>query len=214
VIADEALGVLAIWNDIRDGRESDFEFWYKSEHFAERLSVPGFKLGRRYEAMSGTPRYFCYYLTDTPDVLNSAAYLGRLNNPTPLTRSIMSDAFLNMNRTVCQRIRRFGALRGALCITARFHEPVDHATTLSTLETLTVADGVARSELWSAHDQKNEIATEERLRGGDNRIAACIIVETLRLGDAERIRDQLESELGGTANIGIYRFLCELSSAD
>ena len=106
--ADEVQGVLAIWNDVRDGREADFEFWYNNEHFPERLAVPGFTIGRRYEAVSGAPRSFCYYFTDAPNVLNSAAYIERLNNPTPLTRSIMSDAFLNMNRTICRRVRRFG----------------------------------------------------------------------------------------------------------
>ena len=50
--ADEAEGVLAIWKDIRPGRETDFDFWFKSEHFAERLSVPGFRLGRRFEALA------------------------------------------------------------------------------------------------------------------------------------------------------------------
>lgn len=41
--ADGAAGVLAIWNDVRAGREPEFDFWFKSEHFAERLAVPGWK---------------------------------------------------------------------------------------------------------------------------------------------------------------------------
>jgi len=207
---DEAQGVLAIWNDIRGGRESDFEFWYKNEHFPERLAVPGFRVGRRYEAISAAPRYFCYYLTDTPGVLNSAAYIERLNKPTPLTRSMMSDAFLNMNRTICRRVQRFGTLSGALCVTARFQEPADHVTALSMLETFSRAEGIARCELWSAADQRSDIAAEEQLRGGDRKIAACVIVETLRLSDAERVHDGLKREFG-TADIGIYRLLCQLT---
>ena len=108
-MADEAQGVLAIWHDIRDGREADFEFWYRNEHFPERLGVPGFRMGRRFEAVSGAPHYFCYYLTETPDVLTSGAYIERLNHPTPLTRSMMSDAFLDMNRTVCREELYVGA---------------------------------------------------------------------------------------------------------
>ena len=48
--------------------------------------MPGFLLGRRYEAVSGQPRYFNFYLTQSADVLKSAAYLERLDHPTPMTR--------------------------------------------------------------------------------------------------------------------------------
>jgi len=210
--ADKATGVLAIWNDIRDGREVDFESWYKDEHFLERLAVPGFRLGRRYEAVSGAPRYFCYYLTDTPDTLRSLPYLERLNNPTPRTRAMMSDAFGNMHRTMCRRVARRGALSGALSITVRFHQPANHEQSLAMLDRLARADGVARCELWSAVDAGADISLEERLRGGDRRIAACMVVETLRLSDAERVHAQLASELGVGAELGIYRLLCQLAS--
>jgi hypothetical protein len=212
--ADERSGVLAIWNDIRDGRESDFESWYKEEHFLERLAVPGFRLGRRYEAVSGAPRYFCYYLTDTPGTLTSAPYLERLNNPTPRTRAMMSDAFSNMYRTVCRRVAQRGALWGALSVTARFHQPADHERTLVMLDRLVRAEGIVRCELWSAVEPAQDIAVEERLRGGDRRIAGCMMVETLRLPDAERVHARLVSELGAGADVGIYRLLCQLSSDD
>lgn len=210
-MADEPQGVLAIWNDVRDGRAADFEFWYRGEHFPERLAVPGFRIGRRFEAVAGAPHYFCYYLTDTPEVLTSAAYIERLNNPTPLTRTMMSEVFLSMNRTVCRRIRRFGDLAGALCVTARFQEPIDQPKILPMLETLARAEGTARCELWAAVDRQDQIAAEEKLRGGDAKIAACVMVETLRLSDAERVRDELEREFGAAAETGIYGFLCQLT---
>lgn len=210
--ADQAQGVLAIWHDVRTGQESDFESWYKNEHFPERLAVPGFRLGRRYEAVSGTPRYFCCYLVDTPATLGSAAYIERLNNPTPLTRSIMRDAFLNMNRTACRRVRRFGALWGAFSVTARFDAPTEQDRASSMLGALAGADGIARCEFWAAADSGGAAATEEKLRGRDRKIAACAVVETLRQSDAEGVRDQLIREFGVTAEIDIYRLLCELSS--
>ena len=213
MMADEAEGVLGIWHDIREGRTADFEFWYRSEHFPERLGVPGFRVGRRFEAAAGAPRYLCYYLADTPEVFTSAAYVERLNNPTPLTHSMMSDAFFNMNRTVCRRIRRYGDLFGALCVTARFQEPIDHARALPMLETLVATEGIARGELWEMAERQDAIAAEEKLRGGDRKIAACIMVEALRLSDAERVRDELQREFGADAEIGIYRLLCQLTSA-
>jgi hypothetical protein len=209
----DAQGVLAIWHDVRGGHESDFESWYKNEHFPERLAVPGFRLGRRYEAVSGTPRYFCCYLVDTPATLGSAAYIERLDNPTPLTRSIMLNAFLNMNRTACRRVRRFGALWGAFSVTARFDAPIDQDRALSMLGALAGADGVARCEFWAAADSGGGTATEEQLRGRDRKIAACAVVETLRQSDAERLRERLAREFGAAAEVGIYRLLCQLAAA-
>ena len=112
----EQPGILAIWNDCGAGREAEFEAWFQGEHLIERLAVPGFLFGRRHQAISGASGYFNFYLTESPAVLTSKAYLDRLDNPTPMTRMIMSEVFINMNRTVCRRTgaaRRFSRrLRG------------------------------------------------------------------------------------------------------
>jgi hypothetical protein len=113
-------GILAIWNSCAPGSEGDFEEWYQHEHFFERIGVPGFLHGRRYEAVRGTPPYFCIYLTQSPAVLKSPAYIERLNNPTPQTRKIMSGPFRDMVRTVCGLTARYGAMRGSVAVTARF----------------------------------------------------------------------------------------------
>jgi hypothetical protein len=209
---DDTQGVLAIWNDVRSGREAEFDFWYNNEHFPERLAVPGFRIGRRYEAISEGPRSFVFYFTDTPDVLTSAAYIERLNNPTPLTRAMMSGVFIDMSRTLCHRTTRFGALWGAFCVTARFHRPIESATVVPKLEALSRLAGVARCELWSAVDQGNDVGAEERLRGGDKKIAACVAVEALRVSDAEQLKEDLEREYSGVAEVGAYRLLCQLVS--
>ncbi|MGI9425376.1 MAG: hypothetical protein ACR2PA_19445, partial [Hyphomicrobiaceae bacterium] len=79
-------GILAIWYDCAAGHEETFEHWYQSEHLIERVSVPGFRYGRRYEGIAdGYRQYFTFYETDRPDVLTSQAYIDRLNDPTPLT---------------------------------------------------------------------------------------------------------------------------------
>ena len=109
-------GILAIWNDCRAGHEAEFEAWFQGEHLLERLAVPGFLFGRRHEAISGSNAYFNFYLTESPAVLTSKAYLERLDNPTPMTHTVMSEVFINMNRTVCHRTVRRGAFRGAASI--------------------------------------------------------------------------------------------------
>ena len=46
-----------------------------------------FQLGAHLdEVVAGEPRYFNFYVTQSADVLRSAAYLTRLDHPTPLTR--------------------------------------------------------------------------------------------------------------------------------
>jgi hypothetical protein len=50
---------------------------------------------------------------------------------------------------------------------------------------------------------------EERLRGGDRKIEACLVVETLRLPDAEKIAVALAAAFPDAA-IGVYRLLCDI----
>ena len=126
-------GILAIWNDCRAGREAEFEAWFQGEHLLERLAVPGFLFGRRHQAISGACGYFNFYLVEPPAVLTSKPYLERLDHPTPMTRKVMSEIFINMNRTICHRTLRRGAFRGAYAVTARF----DVAPEMSALTALT-----------------------------------------------------------------------------
>src|ERR1700689_1276769 len=145
-------GILAIFNDCRAGRETEFETWFQGEHLVERLSVPGFVFGRRHKALSGSPGYFNFYMVETPEVLPSKPYLERLDHPTPLTRTIMSEVFGNMNRTVCRRTARRGHFRGAFVAAARFNQKPDETALMGTLDKLTVSTAVAGGEIWVALD--------------------------------------------------------------
>jgi len=208
--AADAPGILAIFNNVPPGREAEFEEWFQHEHLSERLAVPGFLMGRRYEAVSGDRRYFNFYLTQSADVLKSTAYLTRLDNPTPMTRMIMADVFKDMIRTVCHRTFRRGTMRGAAAVTVRFGERPDEEALKATIETLMQDKAVACGEIWSAADPRAfPVNEEERLRGGDRKMAACLLVETLRVGEAETIAAGLAREFPRAA-IGVYRLLCEI----
>jgi hypothetical protein len=78
-MADTRPGILAIFNNVAPGREAEFEEWFQHEHLYERLAVPGFPLGRRHE-VAGEPRYLNFYVTQSADVLMSAAYRARLDH--------------------------------------------------------------------------------------------------------------------------------------
>ena len=209
-----AYGILAIFNDCRAGREAEFEAWFQGEHLIERLAVPGFLFGRRHKAISGTSGYFNFYMVERPDVLTSKPYLQRLDNPTPMTRTIMSEVFINMNRTVCRRTARRGGFRGAFTVTARFNRAPDEAALAAVLDKLTADTAVAGGEIWLALDPAGmPVSKEEQLRGGDKKIAGALMIETLYQEDAQSVGAQLQQQFPG-ADLGIYRVLCQIGRSD
>jgi hypothetical protein len=209
---DTLPGILAIFNNVAPGREAEFEEWFQHEHLAERIAVPGFLIGRRHEAISGQPRYFNFYVTQSVEVLKSAAYLGRLDAPTPMTRTVMSEIFKDMIRTVCRRTFRLGVMRGTGVVTVRFGERRDETTLTAAIERLIRDKAVACGEVWQAADPLEfPVSLEERLRGGDRKIEMCLLVETLRVPEAEKIAAGLANEFP-SAEIGVYRLLCEITA--
>lgn len=208
---DQALpGILAIFNDCRAGREAEFEAWFQGEHLMERLAVPGFLFGRRHQAISGSAGYFNFYLVESPEVLTSKAYLDRLDHPTPMTKRIMSEVFINMNRTVCRRTLRRGVFRGAFTVTARFNDTPDAAALASRLDALVQDPAIAGGEIWAALDPAGiPVSEEERLRGGDKKIKGALMVDTLRQVDAERLGERLSKDLPA-ADVGVFRVLCQI----
>ncbi len=212
-VAEIVPGILAIFNNVAAGRKSEFEAWFQHEHLAERLAIPGFLSGRRHQAVSGQPRYFNFYETQSADVLKSEAYLARLEHPTAMTRVTMSEIFKDMIRTVCHCTYRRGAMRGAATITVRFSERPDEQTLRTTIEGYMQDKAVACGEIWSAVNAAEfPVSEEERLRGGDRKIEACLVIETLRVQDAERIATSIAHAFP-QGEIGVYRLLCELRAS-
>ena len=208
-------GILAIFNDCRAGREADFEAWFQGEHLLERLAVPGFLYGRRHQAISGSSGYFNFYQVESPAVLTSKPYLERLDNPTPMTRKVMSEVFVNASRTVCRRTLRRGGFRGVFVVTGRFvKDPPDAATLARLAEDLVQDTAIAACEIWDAVDPAGQgVSLEEKLRGGDEKIKACLMVDTLRQADAEKIGADLSSQFP-QADVGVFRVLCQLGRAE
>jgi len=206
-------GILAIFHDCRAGHEAEFEAWYQGEHLIERLAVPGFLFGRRYKGVARTPGYFCFYLVETPEVLTSKPYLERLDNPTPLTRKMMSDVFVDMNRTICRRLERRGHFRGAFAVVARFGGRQDDKALAAALDRLVADTAVAGGEIWTSVESIAPVSREEQLRGGDKRIAGALLIETLYQENAEAIGAQLAEQFPH-ADIGFFRALCQIGRSD
>jgi hypothetical protein len=84
--AKKGSGLLMVWADIPADKEPDFNRWYNEEHLKERLDVPGFLSGARYEAVKGGPKHLAVYELESPAVLESPAYKKVQANPTPWTK--------------------------------------------------------------------------------------------------------------------------------
>ena len=202
-------GVLAVWNDCATGSEETYESWYQTEHLPERLGVPGFKRGRRYQALEGSPEYFTWYEVESPSVLRSAEYINCLSNPTPWTTQIMSGVFLNASRTVCKRHIIAGELFGSTAMTIRLEADAPDQDIQETLKATYDPARVARIEKWSADEKPgDEVKAEEQIRGPDEKIKICFILETIREEDARIIATELLKQ-SIRAEIGIYKLLCE-----
>jgi hypothetical protein len=208
-------GILAVFNDCApDGREQ-FETWYNREHLQERVGVPGFRYGRRYELVAGGDRQFCaIYEVDAPGVLNAPAYLARLNDPTPGTRQAMTS-FRNMVRTVLDRVAAAGDLIGSYAVVLRADATMAPGPAAPALvERLAGQQGIARVELWlQATEQTDADTVEMRSRGKDRLAAGVLVVECLRRRDGDRMlaglgRPPAELGITGATALGLYQLLC------
>ncbi len=208
-LTHKPLGVLALWNDCTPGDEEKYETWYQREHLQDRLKLPGFRVGRRFEAVDGSPQFFTYYETDSTDVLLTNIYQAQVNNPSPMTRTIMSRTFINMNRTVCERTWCEGTMTGGFVVTARSQDDTDDVDDAG-MRALVKDLNVARVEKWTGVERSANPSTEENIRGGDDRVASCIVVHVLREDHARKLNRKLRLSLGNKTEIGLYRLLCEL----
>jgi hypothetical protein len=208
-------GILAVFNDCAPEGRDHFEKWYNHEHLQERVEVPGFRFGRRYQLAAGGDRqFFAFYEVDEPGVLNSEAYLARLNDPTPWTRQAM-QSFRNMVRTVCTVEAAAGELIGSHAVVLRADEAMRPTPAAAAFVTeLAGAPGVARAELWRrAAQQTNADTVEMKSRGKDRLAAGALLVDCLRRADADRVMAELATPppalgISGTSALGSYALLC------
>ena len=208
-------GILAVFNDCAPEGRQHFETWYNREHLQERVAVPGFRYGRRYQLVAGGDRqFFAFYEVDAASVLNSDVYLARLNDPTPWTQQAMKS-FRNMVRTVCEVHATAGDLIGSHAVLLRADEAMVPAPAAAAwVEELAAQEGIARVAIWTrAAQQTNADTAEMRSRGKDRLAAGALLVECVRPTDAERIMAMLKTPpaalgIAGASALGTYALLC------
>ena len=200
-------GILAIWNDCRPSDLDAYEAWYLGEHLVERVGLAGFDWGRRYRTLGSGPAYLTYYQTRSPDVLASPAYRARLDDPTPATRTIMGGSFTNMSRTVCRRVERTGGIRTAWVAVGVYATPPPPLAKLGA----GVHDTLWR-EAWISALGPMAQTEEERLRGGDDRIGAGVLIDCPDAETAATVAERLVET--GAERSGAYTLMNALDARD
>jgi hypothetical protein len=158
---------LAIWHDIEPGGHAEYIEWHTREHMPERLSIPGFRTGKRLHRPDADRYVFgTIYAGDDIEVFRSPAYLARLNNPTPWTVEV-APSFRNFLRVACDRVALAGRGDGGAMATLRFDATGPGAKAQlrgrgqDMVERVMALPGVAAVHLGLAHEEIAGIRTRE-----------------------------------------------------
>jgi len=196
-------GFMIVWHDIREESEPEYHRWHTREHMPERLGVPGFLRGRRGVDWSlGKYRYLTLYEGQDLGTFGSAAYLERLNNPTPWTNQLQ-PAFYNFIRSGCGIVSTTGRGVGGAMITIRLSfkgaeesKLANDAAALTEkvmkLDGISSVDiGVARPEVTSAKTRETELRGTTR----DGLFDAVFIVDGIGRRELEAALPSVEAIL-------------------
>ena len=199
-------GIVAIWHDIVPEGQPDFYEWHNREHMPERMGIPGFRRGRRYLAVEGSPQFFCFYEGDDLSVVAGPDYLARLNNPSEWTRKIM-PFFRNMSRSVCNLRYSDGPGEGGFIATLRFHASnIDEDQLMETvLPQIGKGRGIVGVHFCVADGAASNIPTTEKTfrRSTDMCTPYVIMIE----GSSARFVKSAAATLLNdvTADLGVYQ---------
>ena len=172
-----ATGFLAIWSDIAPAHETDYLHWLTREHTAERVGIPGFRGVRVFRAVMPDPRrYFILYELAAPGVVDSPAYLARLNHPTPWSSRIMPRL---------GRFRRGGGAPGLACgtgsggvVAVAVLARTELTGAAGRLPTLAGMDRICAVRTLIVDADRTGVATQEKsLRAGDDGFAGLVMIE-------------------------------------
>ncbi len=171
----EAKGLLVIWGDVDPDYRIEYQKWHNCQHMTERVSIPGFHVGRRYQGIGEAPEFLMYYETENSKVLASEPYLHCQNNPTPWTKEAIAH-LKNIVRAIYSLVSSFGKkapTEAAYIHLVKFNaapasdEKVIKWFKESHLPEISALPGVHRARLYQMDDEVSSISTEERkMHGG------------------------------------------------
>lgn len=189
---------LAMWWDVSAEARPELEHWHAHEHVAERLAIPGFLRASRWTAVDGGEGFFVMYELQDHAVLASAAYVARLDAPSPWSTRMM-PLHRNMVRTQCKVVQSDGALTARHALTIRCSPVAGQAQTFQGGIGELAASVPQQPGLVGLHLLRHEapalgVTTEQKIRGNADRAADWVIVACAY--DLASLRRLAETELG------------------
>lgn len=169
-----------MWWDIAPEHRAEFEDWHTHEHFPERMGIPGFQRGSRWADADGGEGFFVLYELEAYETLVSAAYLARLNAPTPWSTQMMPH-HRHMVRSQCRVLESCGGALSRYALTLRLSPAEGAAERLRThlqamSRTLRMRAGTTAGHLLQNQTPKIATTTEQKIRGGADAAADWIFI--------------------------------------
>lgn len=203
---------------------AEHDDWHTHEHLPERLSISGFLRGSRWVALHGQPRYFAMYEVTELGVLTSAAYIDRLNNPSPWTSKMMKH-YRGMTRGLCTVAGGYGGALGQAGLLLRF-KPAPGLE--SSMREWLLQDQLprlpSRAGLCSAHLFERAVApqmtNEQRIRGADAAFDWAVLVTGYALDSVAELAQtdlgvsRLERHGANSVIGGMYGMACAFAARE
>lgn len=224
--ATNGTAALLAWIEVPRERAVAFDAWYSYEHLVERVQVPGFLRGTRYQASAAPDaadlRYFTVYEVDGRATFSSPAYLERLDHPTPWTLATIPSMSLGW-RMAADLSATVGAGRSARVLIVELDESAADRTGLERIrEALTVLRDeftvvTARAYTRDTPASSTRDSTTEGRAGGsgtDGAPGAVAIVDLHPGADAGRVARLLGDAAGAITRTTEAALLYDLASAE
>ena len=182
-----------VWNDVAEEGRAEFYEWHDKEHVPERLSIPGFRRGRRFARARHSPEWLTMYEADDLAVLTSAAYLARLNAPTPSTQRTLRH-FRNTARAVCRVVHSLGESNGGhmlalrLAVAAEAGDAMREYLAADAFPRAMASIGVVACHLYAADVEASYVRTAESSTREFDVPTWVLLCETTFAEAAERAR--------------------------
>ena len=163
-------GMLFVWTSADPEHERDFNRWYDREHVEERVRIPGFVSGTRYQSVRGPRKYLGLYRTVSLGAFQTPDYFKAFGQHTPWSLTNL-QRMVDPMRRVCAIEAETGMGTGAWLAVLRLGAPaigqdaqaVDAMTALGTK--LLQIDGVIATRLLTPDANLSGPLPAERTEG-------------------------------------------------
>ncbi len=228
IASDGALmgdAAVLIWNDVvPEGRDA-FYAWHDNEHMPERLSLPGFRRGRRFGRAGHSPQWLTMYEADDVSALVSTQYVARLNAPTAATVRTL-EYFRNTSRAVCRVAHSMGGSTGGHVLAMRVGVDAANAAAMGAylrgdaFPRAMATTGVVACHLYASDESASYMSTAESSTRAFDVPAWVVLCEASTAVAAQAARDVIETpewrRLGVTvrADAAVYALeICRIAAA-